>query len=262
MYKKYKLNLTIKSTFILISNYINSESKDNENKDDETKNPTKKRKRAKINSTEVGDVDSQFKSVNKVFVGQIPFNATSDDVKQVFEEADGISDVKVRFLTDKRTGKPRGMAFVELNSPEEVLKALRLHHTVVKGRRINVERTVNGRGKSTNRKEYLLNINSDRNLKLSSKKKAYLNKLLSECGEDDNILTLEDLDERACSAMCVLPREATIEVVNEFLQHRRSARNPLAFLMGMLKKRRFDTPEGEPLTEEAAAELGGKGAME
>jgi hypothetical protein len=51
---------------------------------------------------------------------------------------------KVRLLTDPKTKKSRGMAFVELSSPESMYECLKLHLTHLDGRRLNVERTSGG----------------------------------------------------------------------------------------------------------------------
>ena len=79
-----------------------------------------------------------------VFVGQLAYTATSQALMEHFE-AGGVDGVRsVRLLTDKTTGRSRGMAFVQLASADGVQAALRLHHTTLNGRRINVERSCGG----------------------------------------------------------------------------------------------------------------------
>jgi hypothetical protein len=61
--------------------------------------------------------------------------------------------LSVRLLTHAQTGKSKGMAFLEIkdadtDDPLIVYSCLKLHHTYIKGRRINVERTSGG-GKAT-----------------------------------------------------------------------------------------------------------------
>ena len=61
--------------------------------------------------------------------------------------ANGVSDVKsIRILTDDN-GHSRGMAFVELNNTEDMHKGLSMHHSVLHGRRLNVEKSCGGRNK-------------------------------------------------------------------------------------------------------------------
>eukprot|EP00967_Tisochrysis_lutea_P016204 scaffold18270_cov33-Tisochrysis_lutea.AAC.2 len=78
-----------------------------------------------------------------LFVGQLPFSVTADDIKAHFLSVCE-PPISVRLLTDKKSGKSRGMAFVEMGSESAVHTALRLHHSCICGRRINVERTVGG----------------------------------------------------------------------------------------------------------------------
>lgn len=82
-----------------------------------------------------------------VFVGQLPFTATAEDVEQHFSKA-GIAVLTVRMLTEKGTNKTqngtnksKGMAFVQLGSEAHVQAALDLHQSELNGRWINVERS-------------------------------------------------------------------------------------------------------------------------
>jgi hypothetical protein len=78
-----------------------------------------------------------------LFVGQLPYDATAAVIQSHFLTVCQ-PPVRVRLLTHKQGGGSRGMAFVELSSESEVHSALRLHHSCISGRRINVERTVGG----------------------------------------------------------------------------------------------------------------------
>ena len=56
-----------------------------------------------------------------LFVGQIPYNANSEDLREFFINVGDLSeDIKVRLLTDKTSGASKGMAFVQVLSVEEV----------------------------------------------------------------------------------------------------------------------------------------------
>ena len=56
-----------------------------------------------------------------LFVGQIPYDASENDIKEFFVDVGKLStDVKVRLLTNKDNGGSRGMAFVEVDSIEQV----------------------------------------------------------------------------------------------------------------------------------------------
>ncbi|KAL7429263.1 hypothetical protein ACHAXM_001611 [Skeletonema potamos] len=84
-----------------------------------------------------------------VFVGQLSFSTTADMLFEHFQtnlgsEVINKETTKVRLLTDPKTKKSRGMAFVELSSPESMYECLKLHLTHLDGRRLNVERTSGG----------------------------------------------------------------------------------------------------------------------
>ncbi len=61
----------------------------------------------------------------KLYVGNIPFSATEDELRGVFERHGGVDSVKV--ITDRETGRPRGFAFVEMvddSAAETAMRAL------------------------------------------------------------------------------------------------------------------------------------------
>ncbi len=53
-----------------------------------------------------------------IYVGNLSFDATQDDINQIFGEYGSVKSVKLP--TDRETGRVRGFAFVEMSSdPEE-----------------------------------------------------------------------------------------------------------------------------------------------
>ncbi len=59
---------------------------------------------------------------SKVFVGNLDFNTSRDEVQSLFSQVGAIRDV---FLpTDRESGRPRGFAFVEFESEEDAQKAI------------------------------------------------------------------------------------------------------------------------------------------
>jgi RNA recognition motif. (a.k.a. RRM, RBD, or RNP domain) len=59
---------------------------------------------------------------SKVFVGNLNFNTTRDEVQGLFSQIGEVRDV---FLpTDRESGRPRGFAFVEFTSDEDAAKAI------------------------------------------------------------------------------------------------------------------------------------------
>jgi len=73
----------------------------------------------------------------KLFVGNVPYSITEDELKQVFSEAGQVESVAI--ITDKMTGRPRGFVFVEMATDEEAAKAVELlNGKDVGGRALNV----------------------------------------------------------------------------------------------------------------------------
>ena len=59
---------------------------------------------------------------SKVFVGNLDFKTSRDEVQNLFSQVGTIKDV---FLpTDRESGRPRGFAFVEFESDDDAQKAI------------------------------------------------------------------------------------------------------------------------------------------
>ncbi len=52
-----------------------------------------------------------------IYVGNISYSATQEDITEVFAEYGSVS--RVTLPTDRETGRPRGFAFVEMSSEAE-----------------------------------------------------------------------------------------------------------------------------------------------
>jgi cold-inducible RNA-binding protein len=61
--------------------------------------------------------------VKKLYVGNLPFQATEQEITNWFQEA-GATVASVSLVTDKFTGQPRGFGFVEINNDEEASRAI------------------------------------------------------------------------------------------------------------------------------------------
>jgi RNA recognition motif-containing protein len=73
----------------------------------------------------------------KLFVGNVPYNITEDQLKEVFSEAGEVESVAV--ITDKMTGRPRGFVFVEMATEDGAKKAIEtLNGREIDGRALNV----------------------------------------------------------------------------------------------------------------------------
>jgi len=58
----------------------------------------------------------------KIYVGNLPFQITENDLQTYFSQAGDVVSVKI--LKDHQTGNPRGFAFVEMSTRREAQKAV------------------------------------------------------------------------------------------------------------------------------------------
>ena len=89
---------------------------------------------------------------NKLFVGNLSFNTTENDLQDAFAAHGTV--VETNLMMDRMSGRPRGFAFVTMGSPEEAQKAIQaLNGANLDGRDLTVnearpreERTGGGGG--------------------------------------------------------------------------------------------------------------------
>ena len=75
--------------------------------------------------------------MKNIYVGNLSFDASEDQVRSLFE-AYGAVD-KVSIVTDRDTGQPRGFAFVEMMDDDAATKAMEaLNGTSLGGRNLNI----------------------------------------------------------------------------------------------------------------------------
>ncbi|KKU72374.1 MAG: RNP-1 like protein RNA-binding protein [Candidatus Beckwithbacteria bacterium GW2011_GWA2_47_25] len=58
---------------------------------------------------------------NKLYVGNLSYTVTTDQLKQHFSQAGTVTDAIV--ITDKASGRSKGFGFVTMSTPEEMQKA-------------------------------------------------------------------------------------------------------------------------------------------
>jgi RNA recognition motif-containing protein len=76
-------------------------------------------------------------SENKLYVGNLSFNTTDEQLAQVFGEFGQVARASV--VTDRETGRSRGFAFVEMATSEEANAAMEgLNGQMVEGRTLTV----------------------------------------------------------------------------------------------------------------------------
>ena len=60
----------------------------------------------------------------KLYVGNLPFGISEDDLRKLFSEAGEVQSIKI--VTDSYSGQSRGFGFVEMASKEAAEKAISL----------------------------------------------------------------------------------------------------------------------------------------
>ena len=74
---------------------------------------------------------------NKLYVGNLSFDTTTQDLEQVFAEIGTVESTNI--IEDRDTGRSRGFGFVEMSSEEEAQNAIsQLDGKEVDGRELKV----------------------------------------------------------------------------------------------------------------------------
>ena len=74
---------------------------------------------------------------NKLFVGNLSFNTTENDLQDAFAAHGTV--VEVNLMMDRVSGRPRGFGFVTMSTADEAQKAIdALHGKQVDGRALTV----------------------------------------------------------------------------------------------------------------------------
>ena len=75
----------------------------------------------------------------KVFVGNIPYDFSEDDLKSIFD-AEQFKVVEIKLITDRITGKSRGFGFVTFETNEVASEAVKQYNgKEVGGRTLKIE---------------------------------------------------------------------------------------------------------------------------
>lgn len=75
--------------------------------------------------------------MTNIYVGNLSYNATEDDLRRVFGQFGDVSAVSV--IKDRETGRPRGFAFVEMPDSAQAAAAIEaINNTEIAGRNVTV----------------------------------------------------------------------------------------------------------------------------
>jgi RNA recognition motif-containing protein len=96
----------------------------------------------------------EFEMLKKVYVGNLPLNATEKQIRAMFERFGHVHSVSL--ITDRETGRPRGYGFVEMEGSGVKAATLALNgaafgerHLFVRPARERLLATGHGQSKAT-----------------------------------------------------------------------------------------------------------------
>ena len=134
------------------------------------KRPSKKARKEVADAIAVAESDDSLDSGVRrfendkhiLFIGQLPYDATAEQIQAHFEKETSIEImgepldiIGVRLLTDRVSGKSRGMAFIDCGTEDDLDKGVHMHQSKLLGRRINVEKSASGGGKTERRERFI-----------------------------------------------------------------------------------------------------------
>ena len=74
--------------------------------------------------------------MKKIYVGNLPFSSTEDEIRQLFAQYWTVNSVAL--ITDRDTGAPRGFGFVEMeDGADEAISALGNHELGGRNLKVN-----------------------------------------------------------------------------------------------------------------------------
>ena len=89
-----------------------------------------------------------MEQVSKLYVGNLDFNTTEDEIKGHFEQKE-IPTKSITLIKDKFTGRSKGFGFVEVESEEVLQKAVEaLDGQEINGRKLTVNKARTPRERS------------------------------------------------------------------------------------------------------------------
>ncbi|KAF1741126.1 hypothetical protein MXB_1271, partial [Myxobolus squamalis] len=109
------------------------------------------------NTQEQNPQQKDEKQVRSVFVGNIPYEATDEELKNIFSKIGPV--LSFRIVYDRETGKPKGYGFCEYRDIETAQSAIRnLNGLELHSRTLRVDSAVNEKGKEEQKEAKLQEI--------------------------------------------------------------------------------------------------------
>lgn len=102
------------------------------------------------------DEDKEEVDSRSVYVGNVDYGATPEEIQQHFQSCGTIN--RVTILCDKFSGHPKGYAYVEFSEPSLVSNAMAMNESLFRGRLIKVSSMVH----DTIMSQYVLQVTAKR----------------------------------------------------------------------------------------------------
>ena len=74
--------------------------------------------------------------IKSIYVGNLPFSATEDEIRNLFAQHGTVNSVKL--VTDRETGRPRGFGFVEMEGDQALAAIEAINGMELGGRSLRV----------------------------------------------------------------------------------------------------------------------------
>jgi len=142
-----------------------------------------------------------------LFVGNLKYTSSVEAIREHFASCDPPPTVRLGTpkpsALRKATPKSKGYAFLEFNHRNALQQALKLHQSIIDGRRINVELTAGGGGNSQSRLDKL----KARNKELDGQRKKKVEKQAASGDPGDLTMLLPERPQRysATSGLELVP---------------------------------------------------------
>jgi RNA recognition motif-containing protein len=87
---------------------------------------------------------AELSAMTKIYVGNLPFSATEDEIRQLFGQYGAVQSVSL--ITDRETGRPRGFGFVEMSESDASRAIQNLNGKNMGGRPLRVNEAQERKG--------------------------------------------------------------------------------------------------------------------
>ena len=168
-----------------------------------------------------------------LFFGQLSYKTNEEDLERHLK-ANGVATSEdtpldgaknrfsIRMLTDKGSDgetRSKGMAFVQVQDPTELHKCLGLHHTILHGRRINVEKSCGGRNKDARQAKL-----AGRRQEQESAVRSKIDEVLADY-ESRDVLSVEGLGSMLAERVYSYTAQGVSEILEQFSQRPKEHRS-------------------------------------